>query len=111
MMNPLLLASNNSPMRKLSSRMAWLCLLALHFVAHAQTNPITGPGGLDKATQALSAIQTFLLGVAGTFITISLIGCGIGMAFYKKRWEDLAMPVMGGIVCGVASAVGAWLVS
>jgi len=79
--------------------------------ALAQTTGGTGlPAGLDKPKQIMTDVQQLCLAVGVIFISIALIGCGIGMAHYKKRWEDLAMPVMGGIVVGIAVPLAAFLV-
>ena len=69
------------------------------------------PGGLEKPKAVLTTLQTVLLGLSGILVSASLIGCGIAMAFYRKKWEDLQAPVLGGVVIGAASGIGSWLVS
>lgn len=91
------------------SRRLWVYLVVCTpFSALAQ---ITAPSGLEKPKAVLTTLQTMLLGLSGILVTISLVGCGIAMAFYRKKWEDLQAPVLGGVVIGAASGIGAWLVS
>ena len=39
------------------------------------------PGGLEKPKAVLTTLQTVLLGLSGILVSVSLIGCGIAMAF------------------------------
>ncbi len=91
-------------------RKAWVTVLTVAPVA-ALASAGGMAGGLNKATTALTTLQTFLLAAAIILVTIALMGCGIAMAFYKKRWEDLNAPVMGALVIGMASGLSAWLIN
>lgn len=96
-------------------RRVWVwAMVSTPFGAIAQTTGGAAgglPGGLQKPVQVLTTVQTMLLAAGVILVTISLIGCGIAMSFYKKRWEDLQGPVLGGIVIGSAVAVAGWLTS
>lgn len=69
------------------------------------------PGGLQKPLTVLGSVQTLLIAGGVILVTISLIGCGIAMSFYKRKWEDLQGPVLGGVVIGSAVSIATWLTS
>ena len=69
------------------------------------------PGGLNKPVQVLTQVQGILIAASVVLLTISFVGMGIAMAFYKKRWEDLQAPVLGGVIIGIARALAAWLIN
>ncbi len=76
---------------------------------------VAGPaalqGGLTKPISVLSGLRDFLLIAGGILVTISLIGLGIAMSFYHKKWHDIQGPVIGGIVIGFSSAFAGWLIA
>lgn len=89
----------------------WAVVCLPFGTALAQTAaPGSMPGGLDRGITVLTTIEGFLRAAAVILVTISLMGTGIAIGFYKKRWEDIAGPVIGGIVAGIAAGVASWLV-
>ena len=93
----------------------WACIWAvcctpLGVLAQATTGS-TLPSGLDKPKTLLTGLQGMLLGISVVLLTIALIATGIAMMYYKKRWEDISMPVIGGIVVGCAPAIASFLIN
>jgi hypothetical protein len=72
----------------------------------------TAPGGLtlNKPLLVLTAIQETLLTISGVLLTIALICVGVAIMNYKKRWEDISTPVIGGLIVAVAPALAAFII-
>lgn len=87
-----------------------VCCTPLGALAQSTTGS-TLPAGLDKPKTLLTGVQSLLLGCSVVLLTIALIATGIAMMYYKKRWEDISMPVIGGIVVGCAPAIASFLIN
>lgn len=92
-------------------RKAWVLMLVYTPVAALAGAGGGVSGGLNKATRVMTEVQVWLVGLAVILVTISLIGCAIAMAFYKKRWDDVAMPVIGGLLVGMAPGIASFLIN
>ena len=59
----------------------------------------------------LSTLQTWLLAIGVTVITIALMYCGLQMAFKKAQFQDISHVFFGGILFGSAPMIAAMLIS
>lgn len=62
-------------------------------------------------TTKMTAVQTTLLGLGAIILTIAFATAGYRMAFDGARFKDVSMVFIGGVVAGLAGALGAWIVS
>lgn len=61
-------------------------------------------GGLQRGTQVLNAISTWMTGIGIVIVTIALMFVGFRMVFQAAEWKDVAPVFWGGILIGGASA-------
>lgn len=66
-------------------------------------------GGLSSATSGLNWVQATLAGFAAIVITIAVTWTGYKIMFEGARFGDVARVLIGAIVIGAASAIGAVL--
>lgn len=93
-------------------RRAWVWAVCCTPFGEALAQAATSlPAGLDKPQKLLEGVKGLLVACSVILLTIALICTGVAMMYYKKRWEDISMPVIGGIIVGIAPALASFLVS
>lgn len=61
----------------------------------------------QKATAALTQVQTWLLSIGAVVVTLAIMMVGFRMMFGAAQWKDVAPVFWGGIFVGGASAISA----
>ncbi|MES2899566.1 MAG: TrbC/VirB2 family protein [Pseudomonadota bacterium] len=84
---------------------AQLCLLACAMIATPAFAQIA------KVNSTMTQLQSILTGVAVTIFTIALLWVGFKMAFQHAKWAEVSNIVIGGIICGGAPGIAAWLIN
>jgi type IV secretion system protein VirB2 len=62
-------------------------------------------------TTKTTAVQTVLISLGATIMTIAFAVAGYKMAFDGAKFRDVAAVFIGGAVVGVAAALGTWIVT
>jgi len=75
----------------------------------AAVTQVQAASGISKVDTLLEKISTALLGIGVVVITIALMWGGYKLAFAHASKEEIAKPVLGGLLVGSASAIAGWL--
>jgi type IV secretion system protein VirB2 len=65
---------------------------------------------LEKATQSLSTVQTWLRGIAIVVATIAVMFVGFRMMFQAAQWKDVAPVFWGCVLIGGSTGIASMLV-
>ena len=66
---------------------------------------------IAKVNTVMTNVQTILVGVSITVLTIAILWVGYKMAFQHAKWSEVSNIVIGGILIGGAPGIAAWLVN
>jgi len=92
-------------------RKLWVWAVCCTWLGEVLAQTPAATGGLEsKPVRVLTELQTILLSIAGILATIAFIIFGVGMMYYKKRWEEISTPVIGALIAGSASAIASFLI-
>lgn len=75
----------------------------------AVTTVVTHPAfaQFQKATAALTQVQTWLLSIGAVVVTLAIMMVGFRMMFGAAQWKDVSPVFWGGIFVGGATAISA----
>lgn len=66
---------------------------------------------ISKVNTVMSNVQTVLVGVAVTIVTIAIMWAGFKMIFQHAKWTEISNIVIGAIFIGGAAGMAAWLIN
>ena len=66
---------------------------------------------IAKVNIVMTNVQSILVGVSITVLTIAILWVGYKMAFQHAKWSEVSNIVIGGILIGGAPGIAAWLVN
>jgi type IV secretion system protein VirB2 len=84
---------------------------SLAFIALVACYATPALAQVAKVNSVMSSIQTLLIGISVTIITISLLWVGFKMAFQHAKWSEVSNVVIGAIIAGGAPGLAVWLVN
>ncbi|MBY0365135.1 MAG: TrbC/VirB2 family protein [Burkholderiaceae bacterium] len=66
---------------------------------------------ISKVNTVMSNVQTVLVGVAVTVVTVAIMWAGFKMIFQHAKWTEISNIVIGSIFIGGAAGIAAWLIN
>jgi type IV secretion system protein VirB2 len=66
---------------------------------------------ISKVNTVMSNVQTVLVGVAITVVTVAIMWAGFKMIFQHAKWTEISNIVIGSIFIGGAAGIAAWLIN
>lgn len=65
---------------------------------------------LEKGTEMLETVSTWLLSIGVVTLTIALMFVGFRMMFMAAQWKDVAPVFWGGVIIGGAAGIAGMLI-
>ena len=66
---------------------------------------------ISKVNTVMANVQTVLVGVAVTVVTVAIMWAGFKMIFQHAKWTEISNIVIGSIFIGGAAGIAAWLIN
>lgn len=66
---------------------------------------------ISRVNTVMSNVQTVLVGVSVTILTVAIMWAGFKMAWQHAKWSEVSNIVIGGILIGGASGIAGWLIN